>query len=111
MGLIGKIFAIMMFPLGILIILESLKVYSLNLGVNKIFIGAALMIILQLITIFMVHTNQKNLSFMNILTAFIFISVAIYAILSVILKFGALQKEIPLILGLIMFIEGLYALH
>lgn len=111
MGIIGKTFAIVMFPLSIIIVLEELKIYSIAFPINKIVIGAIIMIMLQLITLFMVNKDMGNLSFMNIMTAIIFIGIAMIAGLINLLKLNIFPKEISIILGIIMFVEALYALH
>lgn len=109
MGIIGKSFAFVMFPLSILIILEQLGLYSVTLPVDKMRLGAGLMIALQIITLIMLKVRKEELKIMDIMTAVVFIAVAIGAVASGIL--GIFPKEIPLILGVMMFVEGLYALH
>ena len=111
MGVIGKSFAFVMFPLSILIILEEMKVFSLTLPVSKILVGAVLMILLQGITLFMLEKNTGKVSFMNIVTAIIFIGIALIAVLINFFKLGIFPKEVNIILGIIMFVEALYALH
>lgn len=110
MGFIGKAFAFVMFPLSILIVLEATGAFTLNLPFNKIFIGAILMIGLQLLTLIFVKAHHGHLSFMNIATCVIFmLPAAIYLLSSLFGNF--LQTSIPLILGVMMFVEALYALH
>jgi hypothetical protein len=109
MGFIGKSFAIVMMPLSILIILENMQIYSVTLPVDKVLVGAGLMIVLQLITLFMVHKNTEGLGVMNFVTAFVFIGTAIAAVVSG--YFSFYPKETVFTLGLMMFFESIYALH
>jgi hypothetical protein len=109
MGVIGKIFAIIMLPLSVLMVLEYFEVFSFSLPIDKIFLGAGLMIALQVITLIMVHVNQGKLMPMNIVTAVVFIgtaAAAVYFKLS-----GSFPKEVVLVLAVIMCVEALYALH
>ena len=109
MGVIEKLFALVMFPLSVLIVLQELEIYALELPIDKLLLGSALMIALQTITIIMLHFTNRKLSLMNIVTALIFILTAIAAVLS--MRFGLFQKEAAIILGVMMFVEALYALH
>ena len=109
MGFIGKIFAVVMFPLAVLIVLEKLGIYSLSLPIDKVILGAIVMIVLQLLTVTMVNKTYGKHSVMSIATTIIFIGTAVLAICSVI--FGFYAKEIPLILAIMMLVEALYALH
>lgn len=111
MGFVGKLFAIFMFPLSIIIVLEELGIYSvaLPIPVDKVVIGAALMVLLQILTIIMLHTDTGGSSFMNYVTAIIFIGSAVGAYFSGML--GFYPKESHIILGVMMFVEALYALH
>ena len=110
MALIGKVFAIAMFPLSIIIILESLDGFSLELPFNKVIIGAVLMIALQVLTLIFLKINHGRLGIMQYLTAGIFILAALVAVFSDFVSFLPSDK-LPLILGVIMFVEALYALH
>jgi hypothetical protein len=109
MGAIGKLFAFVMFPLSILIILDELDIYSLLLPINMVIFGAVLMIILEIITIAMLFFTYGKPSVMNVITALIFILTAVTAIGSGV--FGFFEKEISVILGVMMFVSALYALH
>jgi len=110
MGLIGKIFAIVMFPLSILIIFEALGTFSLSLPFNKVIIGAVLMIALQLLTLIFLKINHGKLGLMQYITAGIFIAIALVACFSGFVKFLPTDR-VPLILGAVMLVEALYALH
>jgi len=109
MTFIGKIFAIVMLVLSMLILLEELNIFSFEFPISKIIIGAALMIVLQVITIIMLNVHHSRPTIMNILTASIFILIALAAIISV--TTGFLPKEMPIIMSVTMFVEALYALH
>lgn len=111
MAIIGKAFAIVMFPLSILIVLEELGIYTLTLPIpmGKILLGAILMVALQVMTVIMLKIHHGKFTVMNILTAGIFILVAIGVATAPF--HGYYQEQAPLILGIMMFGEGLYALH
>ena len=83
--------------------------WNVELTINKILLGAAIMIVLQLITIIMLYIHHKRPTMMNFVTAIIFISVALIAILNIILNI--FPKEVYVVLGVMMFVEALYALH
>ena len=108
MGLIGKTFAIILFPLSIIVLLETIGIVALPFQ-NKVMLGAVLMIGLHLTTLVMLQISKHGVRFMNIATAFIFIAVALAALFSSFLP--AFQKEILIIFSVTMFVEGLYALH
>ena len=108
MGIIGKLFAFIMFPLSILIVMEELGLYYLYSPIDKVIFGAALMIVLEILTIVMLFLNHKP-SIMNIVTAVVFISTAAAAIASGFLNIY--QTEAHIILGVMMFTGALYALH
>jgi hypothetical protein len=110
MGVIGKIFAVVMFPLSILIILESLGIYSLSLPFDKILIGAILMIVLQILTLVFLRLHTGKLNPMQIITAIVFIGLSAAALYSYFFTM-AFKEQIPLILGAVMFVETIYALH
>jgi len=110
MGFIGKAFAIVMFPLSILIVLEALGVFSVALPFDKVLVGAILMIVLQVLTLIFLKAHKGNPTIMNYFTAAVFILVAVVALLSGLLNLSFADK-MPLILGVIMFVEALYALH
>ena len=110
MGLVEKILAIVMIPLSILIIIEQMGFYSLGLPLDKGFLGAGIMIALQLINMASLKIKNKKLTAMNIITGGIFIITALAYILGNYL--GYLQiSSLPVILGVMMFVEALYALH
>ena len=61
MGLgFGKIFAIVIVPLSILIFLEATGIYQLSTPFDKVLIGSILMIALQLTTTFFVKMKYKE---------------------------------------------------
>jgi hypothetical protein len=109
MGVIGKIFAIVMLPLGVLMILEQFNIFSFSLPIDKVFLGAALMTLLQIITLIMVMVHQGKIMIMNIITAIVFIGTAGAAVFFKLT--GGLRQEFVLILAVIMCVEALYALH
>jgi len=112
MGIIGKAMAIVMLPLSILIVLESLELFTLNIGFNKVFLGAILMIVLQIITLVMVKVYHGEMSIMNFVTFGVFvIPAATYLLSSLISLSTTMQQVIPLVIGVMMLIESVYALH
>ena len=111
MGLLGKAFAVVMFPLSILILLENTGVFSVTLPflpLSKIQIGALLMIALQVITLIMIKVTHADMSFMNLVTGIVFIGVAVIALLP---QFIPVDMPFGLILSVMMFVEAIYALH
>ena len=110
MGLIGKAFACIMFPLSILIIFDALQVLSIKLPFDKILVGALLMIALQVLTLVFLKINHGKLGIMQFLTAGVFCLVALLAVSSSTLSLS-FAAQMPLILGVVMFVETIYALH
>jgi hypothetical protein len=110
MGFIGKAFAIVMFPLSILIICEALGIFSVPLPFDKVLVGAILMVVLQILTLIFMKMHHGSPKIMNYFTAAIFIMVAASALIASFLELPFADK-VPLILGVIMFVEALYALH
>lgn len=110
MGFIEKLFAIVMLPLSILIIMETTGIFSLDLFFDKVFIGAILMIALQLLTLFFVKKHHSSLRGMNIVTFIVLILPALAYIFSGVFN-NFLKEQLPLILGVMMFVEAIYALH
>jgi len=109
MGLIEKAISILMFPLGIILILEGLNLYTLVLPIDKMLIGAVLMLALQIVTIIMLKIHSGEVGFTHILTAILFILPAVAYFLTGIIGpiFG---NSLPIIFGVLMFIESWYAI-
>jgi hypothetical protein len=110
MGILEKSMALVMLPLGILIVLEELGIVSLNILFDKALIGAVLMIVFQVINLILSKVQNNVLTFMTVITGLIFIIPASYYIVS--FFFGL--YTIPLftmILAVMMSVEALYALH
>ncbi|MFH1409158.1 MAG: hypothetical protein ABIH34_04585 [Nanoarchaeota archaeon] len=108
MSLLDKLGAIVIFPLSIIIILEVLGVYTVPLPFDKILIGALLMIAFQVINVAMLGIQNGHVSIMQILTGILLILPPVAYFFQSFIPFGA---QIPLILGVMMFTESLYALH
>jgi len=106
-----KLLAILLFPLGIAVILKATGIYSLEVGYDLALIGAALMILIQLFTLFMVHKEygKEKIKLMNIFSFIVFVGVAGYYIASTFAGFE-MWGPLPLILGVMMFLEGMYAM-
>lgn len=110
MGLIEKILAIAMIPLSMLIILESMGLYSIWMPIDKGILGAGIMALLQIINLASLKMKNKRLTFMNMLTGSVFILVAAAYFVGNYLGYYQIDS-LPVILGVMMFVEALYALH
>jgi len=110
MGIPDKIFSIAMLPVGILIILEEIGIYALNLPFDKVLIGAILLIAMQIINVILLRTQNGTITIMNVVTSIVLIvPAAVYLVSSL---FGIFSiVNISLIIGVMMFVEALYALH
>ena len=110
MEIINKFLAILMLPVSILIILEQMKVFSIEFFIDKLLIGAILMILLQLLSLLFVGQNQEGIKAINIITSVIFIipAVAYIASLFLVIPFS---EHLPMIIGVMMLAEAVYALH
>ncbi len=110
MTMIAKVLSFCMLPISILIVLESMGLYTLHLPFDKILIGAILMIALQIFSLVMALTHQGGMGVMNIITFIVFMIPAVAYLAS--FFFGiTLFTSLPMILGILMFVESLYALH
>jgi hypothetical protein len=110
MGIIGKSFAFVMLPLSIIIFLDSIKLYTLNLPFDKVFVAALLMIALQIISFVMSYVTHRGVKFVEIITLVAFSLPAIAYIGSTLAAFD-LPSYVPVVLSVLMFVESLYALH
>ena len=109
MGIVKKGFAAVMIILGGLIILEETNTYSMNLTYPIALIGSALMIIFQIIHLFSGKIHNGHMGIMPIITSFVFIFPAVGCIADYL---GLISiPSIQLIIGVMLFIESLYALH
>ncbi|MBR9699583.1 hypothetical protein GOV09_03960 [Candidatus Woesearchaeota archaeon] len=107
--MLGKVFGIVMLPISILIILGEIGI-GFSLPFNLALLGAILMIALQLVNMVAAKSHNGHLRIMQIVTAIFFIAPA----LALIAKefFGLIVVDsLPLIVGVIMLAEALYALH
>jgi len=110
MGLIEKGLATVMLPLSIIIILEETDLYSLGLPYNLLSIGAILMIALQVISLIMLKVHSGEIGLMKIIMFIVFmLPVIAYALSSIIGSY--FDNYIPLIFGVMMFVEAMYAFH
>lgn len=110
MGALEIPLAIAMIPISILIILEETAIYTLNLPFDKVLIGALLIIALQLINVILLRIQNNTLTFMNVITAIVLTVPAGYYIFSSFFGFYTIAN-LPLIVGVMMFVESIYALH
>lgn len=110
MTFINKILAIILFPIGILAILKNINVFSIDLGIDVVFIGAIVMFVLQAFTVFFLNKDQKKIKFMNMISFLVFAGAsAVYIIIY--LLGSSMSNPLQLILAVMMFIEGMYALN
>ena len=65
--MLGKIFAVIMFPLSILILLEHFEVFTLNFPIDKLLVASSIMIIFQLINIITAKAKNRKLTEISIL--------------------------------------------
>jgi len=110
MSLINKLLAILMLPLGILIVLESAGIYALGIGMDKAFIGAILMIVLQVMNIVMLKVNSGEFRLMNGVALIEFVIPAVLYLISEFISIPGIST-IPMILGIMMVVEAIYGLH
>ena len=110
MNFLTKILAIIMFPISILIILEQTNIYSIPFPIDKLLIGAILMISLEVLSFIMLKLTGGELRLINILTYIIFIIPAIAFLVSYLIGLN-LHSAVPLILGVMMLAESIYGLH
>jgi len=108
MGFVGRIFALVMIPLAILVILEELNMFTLSLFFDKVFIVSVLIIALQIYSIISLVGAGGGLRFINILLFLIFIAPAVAYILRGLV---GTWEPLALIIGIITLVEALYALH
>lgn len=110
MTIITKVIALVMFPLGILIILGHANLLNISIGIDKVFLGAILMIAMQIVSLIFQKIVNGNFSIMSLITSVIFLGTAAAALLSSYLP-SPIQSVLPLILGVMMIVEGLYGFH
>ena len=103
--MISRILAIIMLPVGALILLEAFDIFSLNILISKVLLGAILMIALQVLNLVMGKMKNGMITMMQIITAIIFI------IPPVLYFFAIFAEYMPMAIGVMMIIESLYALH
>lgn len=110
MGFIEKTLAIIMLPLGFIVIFEALGLFTAPLPFQEAFVGAILMIVLQIFTMFMAKKHQGEFGVITLLRSIILMLPGIAYIISDL--FGVVSHEsVPVILGVIMIVEAFYALH
>jgi hypothetical protein len=106
--LIGKSFAIVMVPLSIIILLEQIGVYALQLPFDKLLVGAILMIALEIITLIGVIINYKKPSITNMIAVVAFLTPPLIYLGHLFIGY-ANPSYIPLIMAVTMFGETIYA--
>lgn len=107
---IVKLISMTLFPLGLLQILVATNILGMDLGFDVGIIGAAVMISVQVLTMMIVRRDKTNYSFMNIVSFTVFAGFAAYYMVTTLIKVGQWQSA-PLIIGVMMFLEGMYAMH
>ena len=108
MGIIEKSIAIVMLPLSLVIVLEEAGIYSLSLFVDKLIIGALLMIGLQVVSLVFSVKGQGGVRAMNIVISAVLVIPALIYLIPALNFFG---ESLSLILGTMMFVESVYAFH
>ncbi|PLW79976.1 hypothetical protein C0585_04785 [Candidatus Woesearchaeota archaeon] len=103
--MIKKIIALLMLPLAIFIILEEINIFSLNLFVDKVLIGALAMIAFQITNLIFLKIHNGHLGILQVTTSLLFIIPGIVYFL----PFTILN--IKLIIGVMMLAESSYAMH
>jgi hypothetical protein len=97
-----------MLPLSILIILEEAGIFSFDLFVDKLVIGAILLIGLQVVSLVFSVKHQGGVRAMNIVIGVVLIIPALIYLIPALNFFG---ESLSLILGTMMFVESVYAFH
>ena len=110
MGAIEKGFAFVMFPLGFLIMIEEMGLFSLSFFLDKTMIGAILMIVLQTITLMTLNMHHEYIRGVNYMTFFCLILPSALYLGSMMISIS-FKESLPLIIGVMMFVESLYAFH
>ena len=107
-----KAFAVLMLLSGMTIILEQLGIYSLNVGLDKVIIGAVLLVALQILNIVSSKTHNGRISIMSVVMIIVFIMPVLAYFFSDILSLSSgFKGSLPLIIGVMMLLESLYMLH
>ena len=109
MGL-AKLFAILLFPLGLLQILKAANIWSIDLGLDLALIGAIIMILVQIMILLIVKRDHTNFGFMPVLAFIVFAGFAGYYIITSLINV-VMWQHTPIMLGIMMFIEGLYTMY
>ena len=110
MGLIGKVFAFIMLPLSIIVFLDAIGLYRLDLPFDKMFLASLLMIGLQVATVLFVVATHKSMKLMDGVTLIAF-SAPGAAYIAMNSMGMAIPSYLPIVLSVIMFVESVYALH
>ena len=106
MGLLEKALAGVMFPLSIIIILGEVGI-SVKTGFSVLLIGSLLMIALQVISIVYSRIHNNTFRLMHVLTGLLLILPPILYLLPV----NYYREILPIIIGVMLFTESLYAFH
>lgn len=103
--MVMKLFSLAMLPLGVLIILEQTGMFTINIFIDKVMVGAILMIVFQIIHLFNMKKHNGHISGMNLITSAFFIVPAIIYFLPIQIP------NLEMILGVMMLLESIYSLH
>lgn len=112
MRIVTLILAIVMLPLSLIILINELTPYTLNIPIkiDLLLIAAILMIVLQLLNLVFLMMNNAALRPMNIVLLIVFIIPSSLYFLEFFLSISFLDV-LPLVMAIMMFVESLYALH
>ena len=110
MSLVHKVLAAVLFPLSILILLEYFNFFSLNIFVDKVLLGSIILIIFQVAHFINLLRHKDEITTMNVVTLLVFCTPAVSYCVNYFFKLFVLQ-ELSLVMGIMIFLESMYALH
>lgn len=110
--MLNKILSVIAIPLSILISLKYFKIYdpSSIIPYNIVLICAIYLILMQLIAYIMVHTSNEGTTLMGKIIKTILAVPGILYIANIFYPLN-LGFDLEIIIGLFLFVEGLYGLH
>ena len=110
MGHHSRIFTVIMFPLGVLIIVEAMGLYTLTLPVDKVLVAAALTLGFQGYNLFLSVVHNRTLRPIQALTTLILVSPSLAYFFGGFLP-STITGYVPLAIGIVMVLESLWTLH
>jgi len=110
MGAVDKIIAVFTVAIGFLIILDAVGKYTVDLPLDIVLIGAIALVASQIINLILLKVHNGTITSMQIITHIIIIIPAI-AYLATYFVTIPYVEQLPLVLGIVLILESLYALH